>query len=137
MTGMAIAAVTTGALIVKLLETYQLSVPVGLGWIVLGLVVGIIVGRRNEHLVHLDVERLGELLQAARAPQREVAPEVARGEDPLDHGLQQKLALDRAIVGHAGQLAAQALERAAEHDAARGSRVADEVVDLDRVDRHA
>ncbi|MEO8311242.1 MAG: NAD(P)(+) transhydrogenase (Re/Si-specific) subunit beta [Caldimonas sp.] len=40
MTGMAIAAVTTGALIVKLLETYQLSVPVGLGWIVLGLVVG-------------------------------------------------------------------------------------------------
>src|ERR1700710_2915319 len=40
MTGMAIAAVTTGALIVKLLESYQLPVPIGLGWILLGLVVG-------------------------------------------------------------------------------------------------
>ena len=40
MVGMAIAAVTTAALIVKLLESYQLSVPVGLGWILLGLVVG-------------------------------------------------------------------------------------------------
>ncbi|MEO8525237.1 MAG: NAD(P)(+) transhydrogenase (Re/Si-specific) subunit beta, partial [Caldimonas sp.] len=33
MTGMAIAAVTTGALIVKLIESYQLSPAVGLGWI--------------------------------------------------------------------------------------------------------
>ena len=40
MVGMAIAAFTTAALIVKLLESYQLSIPVGLGWIVLGLVVG-------------------------------------------------------------------------------------------------
>ena len=40
MTGMAIAAVTTGALIVKLIESYQLSPAVGLGWILLGLVVG-------------------------------------------------------------------------------------------------
>ena len=40
MVGMAIAAFTTAALIVKLLESYQLSVPVGLGWILLGLVVG-------------------------------------------------------------------------------------------------
>jgi len=40
MTGMAIAAVTTGALIVQLLESYSLSVPTGLGWILLGLVVG-------------------------------------------------------------------------------------------------
>jgi NAD(P) transhydrogenase subunit beta len=40
MVGMAIAAFTTAALIVKLLDAYRLSVPVGLGWIVLGLVVG-------------------------------------------------------------------------------------------------
>jgi NAD(P) transhydrogenase subunit beta len=40
MTGMAIAAVTTGALIVKLLESYGLSTAVGLGWVLLGLVVG-------------------------------------------------------------------------------------------------
>jgi hypothetical protein len=40
MVGMAIAAFTTAALIVKLLESYRLSVPVGLGWILLGLVVG-------------------------------------------------------------------------------------------------
>jgi proton-translocating NAD(P)+ transhydrogenase subunit beta len=40
MVGMAIAAFTTAALIVKLLHSYQLSVPVGLGWILLGLVVG-------------------------------------------------------------------------------------------------
>jgi len=40
MVGMAIAAFTTAALIVKLLDSYQLSVPVGLGWILLGLVVG-------------------------------------------------------------------------------------------------
>src|SRR6185369_4053495 len=40
MVGMAIAAFTTAALIVKLLESYQLSVPLGLGWILLGLVVG-------------------------------------------------------------------------------------------------
>ncbi len=40
MTGMAIAALTTAALIVKLLESYNLSIGTGLGWIVLGLVVG-------------------------------------------------------------------------------------------------
>ena len=40
MVGMAIAAFTTAALIVKLLQSYQLSVPLGLGWILLGLVVG-------------------------------------------------------------------------------------------------
>ena len=40
MVGMAIAAFTTAALIVKLLDSYQLSVPIGLGWILLGLVVG-------------------------------------------------------------------------------------------------
>jgi H+-translocating NAD(P) transhydrogenase subunit beta len=40
MTGMAIAALTTAALIVKLLESYGLSMAVGLGWVLLGLVVG-------------------------------------------------------------------------------------------------
>src|SRR5215211_6030172 len=40
MVGMAIAAFTTAALIVKLLDSYRLSVPVGLAWILLGLVVG-------------------------------------------------------------------------------------------------
>ena len=40
MVGMAIAALTTAALIVKLLGSYQLSLPVGLGWILLGLVIG-------------------------------------------------------------------------------------------------
>ena len=40
MTGMAIAALTTGALIVRLFESYQIAPAVGLGWILLGLVVG-------------------------------------------------------------------------------------------------
>jgi NAD(P) transhydrogenase subunit beta len=40
MTGMAIAAFTTAALSVKLMEQYQLSPAVGLGWVLLGLVVG-------------------------------------------------------------------------------------------------
>ncbi len=40
MTGMAIATLTTAALLVKLLESYGLSLGVGLGWILLGLVVG-------------------------------------------------------------------------------------------------
>ena len=40
MTGMAIAALTTAALLVKLFESYHLSAAVGLGWVLLGLVVG-------------------------------------------------------------------------------------------------
>ena len=40
MTGMAIAALTTCALIVKLMESYQLSPTIGLAWVLLGLVVG-------------------------------------------------------------------------------------------------
>ena len=40
MTGMAIAVLTTAALIVKLIDQYQLSPAVGLGWVLLGLVVG-------------------------------------------------------------------------------------------------
>jgi len=40
MTGMAIAALTTAALLVKLFDSYQLSAAAGLGWVVLGLVVG-------------------------------------------------------------------------------------------------
>jgi H+-translocating NAD(P) transhydrogenase subunit beta len=40
MTGMAIAALTTAALIVKLTESYSLSPALGLGWVLLGLVAG-------------------------------------------------------------------------------------------------
>src|ERR1035438_9505341 len=40
MTGMAIATLTTAALIVKLIESYSLSPAVGLGYVLLGLVVG-------------------------------------------------------------------------------------------------
>ncbi|MGZ5158485.1 MAG: NAD(P)(+) transhydrogenase (Re/Si-specific) subunit beta, partial [Caldimonas sp.] len=40
MTGMAIAGLTTAALIVRLFESYGLSPAAGLGWVVLGLVVG-------------------------------------------------------------------------------------------------
>jgi NAD(P) transhydrogenase subunit beta len=40
MTGMAIAVLTTGALIVKLFAEYKIAPAVGLGWIALGLVVG-------------------------------------------------------------------------------------------------
>ncbi|HZV93138.1 MAG TPA: NAD(P)(+) transhydrogenase (Re/Si-specific) subunit beta [Caldimonas sp.] len=40
MTGMAIAAFTTAALIVKLVDSYGLSPAAGLGWVLLGLVVG-------------------------------------------------------------------------------------------------
>jgi len=40
MTGMAIAALTTCALIVKLMESYALSPTIGLAWVLLGLVVG-------------------------------------------------------------------------------------------------
>jgi len=40
MTGMAIAVLTTGALIVNLFESYRIAPAVGLGWILLGLVVG-------------------------------------------------------------------------------------------------
>jgi NAD(P) transhydrogenase subunit beta len=40
MTGMAIAALTTAALIVKLIESYALSPAAGLGYVLLGLVVG-------------------------------------------------------------------------------------------------
>src|ERR1700704_4895404 len=40
MTGMAIAALTTCALIVKLMESYQLAPTIGLAWVLLGLVVG-------------------------------------------------------------------------------------------------
>jgi len=40
MTGMAIAALTTAALLFKLFDAYQLSPVVGLGWVLLGLVVG-------------------------------------------------------------------------------------------------
>jgi len=40
MTGMAIAALTTGALIFRLFESYGIAPAVGLGWILLGLVVG-------------------------------------------------------------------------------------------------
>ena len=40
MTGMAIAALTTAALIVKLMDAYRLSPALGLGWVLLGLVVG-------------------------------------------------------------------------------------------------
>ena len=40
MIGMAIAALTTAALIVKLFDSYHLSAAVGLGWVLLGLVVG-------------------------------------------------------------------------------------------------
>jgi NAD(P) transhydrogenase subunit beta len=40
MTGMAIATLTTAALLVKLFESYHLSPAVGLGWVLLGLVVG-------------------------------------------------------------------------------------------------
>ncbi len=40
MTGMAIAALTTAALLVKLFDAYHLSPAVGLGWVLLGLVVG-------------------------------------------------------------------------------------------------
>ena len=40
MSGMAIAGLTTAALIVKLFESYGLSPAVGLGWVLLGLVVG-------------------------------------------------------------------------------------------------
>jgi len=40
MVGMAIAALTTAALIVKLVQSYQLSTVAALGWVVLGLVVG-------------------------------------------------------------------------------------------------
>ena len=40
MVGMAIAALTTAALIVKLIQSYQMSTVTGLGWILLGLVVG-------------------------------------------------------------------------------------------------
>jgi len=40
MTGMAIAALTTTALIVKLIESYALSPALGLGYVLLGLVVG-------------------------------------------------------------------------------------------------
>jgi H+-translocating NAD(P) transhydrogenase subunit beta len=40
MSGMAIAALTTGALIIKLFESYGISPAVGLGWVLLGLVVG-------------------------------------------------------------------------------------------------
>ena len=40
MTGMAIAAFTTAALIVKLIDSYGLSPARGLGWVLLGLVVG-------------------------------------------------------------------------------------------------
>ena len=40
MTGMAIAALTTGALILRLFESYGIAPAVGLGWILLGLVVG-------------------------------------------------------------------------------------------------
>src|SRR6185369_5543152 len=40
MTGMAIAALTTAALLFKLFEAYKISPGVGLGWVLLGLVVG-------------------------------------------------------------------------------------------------
>ncbi|MFL6840983.1 MAG: NAD(P)(+) transhydrogenase (Re/Si-specific) subunit beta, partial [Sphingomicrobium sp.] len=40
MTGMAIAVLTTGALIVQLFASYNIQPAVGLGWIVFGLVVG-------------------------------------------------------------------------------------------------
>jgi NAD(P) transhydrogenase subunit beta len=40
MTGMAIATLTTAALIVKLIESYSLSPAVGLGYVLLGLIVG-------------------------------------------------------------------------------------------------
>ncbi len=40
MTGMAIAALTTGALILRLFESYGIAPAAGLGWILLGLVVG-------------------------------------------------------------------------------------------------
>jgi len=39
-TGMAIAALTTGALILRLFESYGIAPAAGLGWILLGLVVG-------------------------------------------------------------------------------------------------
>jgi NAD(P) transhydrogenase subunit beta len=40
MTGMAIAALTTAALLFKLFEAYRISPVAGLGWVLLGLVVG-------------------------------------------------------------------------------------------------
>ena len=73
------------------------------------LVVGL--GGRREELVDLDAYRLLEVPQATGAAQRERAVEMARDEDPLDHRLQQQIAVDRLIGLERGDLRSEAFER--------------------------
>ncbi len=64
--------------------------------------------------MHLDADRLLEVLQAASAAQRERAVQMAGDEDALDHRLQEQVALDGLVGLEGGHLGPEALERPAD-----------------------